>query len=318
MGSAPAFGAALLPPAALVAAAAVSAATGRPVLPRTVPEAAARLAAAYPAGSARVTARGRDAAREAAGPPRDVAVLLEGLAARNAHALGNRQGEVDVTVITARGPDGGRRSAYVVTIPGTKDWQVDPRSRPHLNDLATNAGALGGTPGARIEGLATALERAGARRGDPVMLVGHSQGGMLAVRAADQWTRSGRFTVTHAVTAGSPVGAMPVPESVRVLSLENRHDVIARLDAAPNADRVNQTTVEFDADFSDVSANHALDATYLPAARLLGAPPYRDDPSVAEWVDSAAPFLAAGADAGVSVEVYDIRNGDVPSPRAGE
>ncbi|MDP9418121.1 MAG: alpha/beta hydrolase, partial [Actinomycetota bacterium] len=148
-----------------------------------------------------------------------------------------------------------------------------------------------------------------------VLLVGHSQGGLLAVRAADEWTRQRRFTVTHVVTAGSPVAALPVPAPVRVLSLENTRDPVPRLEAVRNPDRANHVTVEFDAGHRRIADNHALDRTYLPAARAVSTPPYAGDPSVRDWVDSADAFLAGEE---VEVEVFDIRNASVPRPRDGE
>ncbi len=214
-------------------------------------------------------------------------------------------------------PDRRERTAYVVTIPGTKDWQLDPRRREHLTDFATNAGALGGLPTARVDGIAKALERAGARPHDQVMLVGHSQGGMLAVRAADEWTRSERFAVTHVVTAGAPIGGMTVPASVQVLALESRDDVVPRLDARANDDRANVVTVRFDTPAATLIAQHALETSYLPAATALASSPYSQNPSLLAWSESATAFIGEQAASGrVRVEIFDIRNADAPGRRS--
>jgi pimeloyl-ACP methyl ester carboxylesterase len=264
------------------------------------------LSFAYPAGRASVAYRGRDERAVMTTPPRDVAGLLGPMAVRDAETWHARQGEVDVRVVTTVGADGRRSTSYVVHVLGTKDWQYDPRRRPFLNDLSTNLTAMAGRPTARIDGIATALRSAGARPGDPVMLVGHSQGGLVAMRAAQEWTRSGSFAVTHVLAAGSPSGAVHAPGSVQVLALESRQDVVVELDAADSPDRSNVTTVRFDSSLRGVVANHDLAASYLPAARAL---PALDDPSVRAWLGSAGAFLAAdGESVTVRAERFDVRN----------
>ena len=61
---------------------------------------------------------------------------------------------------------------------------------------------------------------------EPILLSGHSLGGMLAAGlAADPAFRHGR-NVTGVVTAGSPIGRMPVPASAGVVALEHRGDFV--------------------------------------------------------------------------------------------
>jgi hypothetical protein len=58
------------------------------------------------------------------------------------------------------------------------------------------------------------------------MLVGHSQGGMVAVRAANDFVTAGKFNVTpyrdRRLTGRRDAG----PKSVQVLSMENAHDIV--------------------------------------------------------------------------------------------
>jgi pimeloyl-ACP methyl ester carboxylesterase len=314
VGTAPGFLSALFtfapgPGLAPVLDAAVFATTGETLRPTTIEDATGLLGVLYPAGHAVVRHVGTDRRAEMAVRPTDLGALLTPLGARDRDARGTRQGEVAVRVITRTAADGRARTSYVVDIPGTRDWQFDPRNRPQLTDLATNLDALSGTPTARADGVAKALHAAGARPGDPVLLAGHSQGGMVAMRAAAEWKRTGEFNVTHVVTAGAPVAGMAVAESVRVLSLENRRDVVPQLDAAANRDRSNHTTVRFDTNVRGVVANHDMAGTYVPAARALSDPAYAQNPSVRDWTGSAGAFLARpGERVDVRVEVYDIRN----------
>jgi pimeloyl-ACP methyl ester carboxylesterase len=276
--------------------------TGRPALVDSLEEACGLLGALYPPGSAVVVGRGADAS--APPPPRGVADLLTALSHRDDAAVGAAEGEIDVRRLTALSPDGLPRTSWVVDLPGTKDWQPDPRHRAGLNDLATNLTTMAGDPTARVDGVTRAMELAGVRPGEPVMLVGHSQGGLVAIRAAEQYAASGRFTVTHVVTAGSPIARMTIPASVSVLSLENRYDVVPRLDGEPAPPQPNRVTVVFDAQSHDVVANHDISTTYLPAAAHLDQDVA--DPSLAAWRQGASAFLSGDE---VSTSVWDIRNG---------
>src|SRR5439155_1315285 len=112
---------------------------------------------------------------------------------------------------------------------------------------------------------------------DPVLLVGHSLGGMEAAALA---TRHTGFAITDVVTAGSPTAQVGgFPDGVRVLSLEHRGDVVPLLDGADNPDTVEQTTVSFDdgADSTIVGA-HGYDHYVAGAAAVDRSA----DPSITE------------------------------------
>ena len=271
-----------------LADAAFRSATGETLLPRDLAEAAGLLALLYGPASPAVNATGRpDRALSTGRAPTGVGDLLERLHSRNEQAriADGTQGDIGVTRIRTQTP-AGPRVAWIVDLPGTKDWQVVPGPRPGVNDLATNLELMAGQPNARIDAVARILRSLGAAN-DPVMLVGHSQGGMVAVRAAT--ALASEFTVTHVVTAGSPVGGMPVPAGVQVLSLENRFDVVPYADGSANADAPNQITVTFEHQSGTVTGNHGIDTAYVPAARELDR---TDDASVRAWLAGAEDFLA--------------------------
>jgi len=160
---------------------------------------------------------------------------------------------------------------------------------------------MAGEPTAYQEAVADALRRSGASPTDPVMLVGHSQGGMVAARSADGFVRSGQFNVTHVVTAGSPVGRTPVHDSVQVLSLENRYDLVPRADAADNPDALNRTTVRFEGSRASLSAAHDMRQSYVLGAGWLDV---SEDASVRSFRESAGAFLGGGTQ--VRVDVYAV------------
>jgi len=173
---------------------------------------------------------------------------------------------------------------HVVYLPGTDSlglpWEFDPDVRDVQTDLAAAAGA--GHP--YLDGVRTALQQAGIGPADPVLLVGHSLGGMVATQLADE---SG-FTIAGVVTAGSPeTGA---PPGTPVLSLENRGDVVPMLLGDEPVDAVDHVTVRFDDHEPSVVGNHDL-AHYVGGAAAVDA---SGDRSIRDLVDRWQPFLAGG------------------------
>jgi hypothetical protein len=262
------------------AGAAIWAALGAPL---TVPQAAAGLAQLYPDGRPKVTDLGPDSSILARTPPRDLADLMTGLDARN-KADGS---QIDVRTVETAMPDGTVTKSYIVDIPGTKVWN-GPGFEPNINDLGTNLHAVGNEVSSYERAVEQALARAGVRPGDPVMLIGHSQGGIVAAHSAADFVNTGRYNVTNVVTAGSPVGEIDIPTSVQVLSIENKHDIVPHLDSASNPDRSNRTTVIVDNQTGTIGENHGIGTTYLPAAHGVDA---SADPSVRAYLDSADGFF---------------------------
>jgi hypothetical protein len=273
-------------------------------------EVAGMVAGLYTDGTAEVT-RVDEAPTEAmTAVPAGIGGLLEGLAFRNKQTGGEAQGQIDVRVVTVAEMDGDVRRSYIVDLPGTKDWQFDPTAdRPYPNDLGTNVRLMAGDPSLRTDAVATALQLAGARPSDPVMLIGHSQGGMLAMRAADQFTREGRYNVTNVITAGSPVARMPVPDYVQVLSLENAHDIVPHLDGQPNPDQPNRITITFAEQRGAIGFNHDMGDLYSPAGHRLD---HSLDPSLDVYRQSLqGRFIFADDAPEVTVQayVYDVKRG---------
>ncbi len=126
-------------------------------------------------------------------------------------------------------------------------------------------------------GVVEAMRQAGVRPDDDVVLLGHSEGGMVALNTAIHG--AGGFRVTSVITAGAPVGLATdrVPPGVQVLALENDGDLVPHLDGGRNADRPEVTTVRVAHDSGTVLGNHDLRRSYVPGAADVDA---SDDPSV--------------------------------------
>ncbi|MBZ5735798.1 hypothetical protein K8Z61_14990 [Nocardioides sp. TRM66260-LWL] len=185
----------------------------------------------------------------APGRERDLAGLVEhlGRVAELADAEGRPlEGQIEVQTLTT--PQGPR---HVVYLPGTDDLTTLPGGRDDtVRDMGVNqallaSGVTGGVSGYGA-GVLAALRRSGVRPGEPVLLVGHSQGGL---EAAALQARAGGYAFRHVVTAGSPLsGVAAPPPGSRLLALENVHDVVPAADGAPNdAHDRRLTTVRGDA-----------------------------------------------------------------------
>ncbi|WP_248579912.1 hypothetical protein [Nocardioides sp. InS609-2] len=102
-----------------------------------------------------------------------------------------------------------------------------------------------------------------------VMLVGSAQGGATAAELAASAT-SDKFLIDHVVTAGAPQAQVPmIPETCRVLSLEDRADPVALLGSLINAKISNRLTVVFDGTVTGnesvyVAGGRAADASSHP------------------------------------------------------
>lgn len=154
-------------------------------------------------------------------------------------ALGDEPGQVQV--ITMAQPDGS--TSYIVQIPGTQDWSPTRTDNPV--DLTSNVNLMAMQGSTVMEQqVAGAMAAAGIKPGDPVMLTGHSQGGITAAAMASDPDIQARYNITSVVTGGSPIGRLDIPDDVSVLSLEHDQDVVPMLDGAENPDRPNWVTVD--------------------------------------------------------------------------
>ena len=213
-------------------------------------------------------------------PPRTAGDLLRGVRRRATSTPG------EIGVVRLRGADG--RDRYVVQLPGTADWSL--HGGPETRDLTGNITLSAGAQSAYAAGVVLALKAAKVPAAAPVLLVGHSQGGMVAAAlAADPRVRNA-FDIRCVLTAGAPLGRIPDAPGVEVLAVENTCDLVPELEGRRNADRTGRTTARFTSQSGSVGGNHDL-GTYAAAADRL---PERS-PSVRHWQSAAAQFLDPAA-----------------------
>ena len=157
--------------------------------------------------------------------PRDLPSLMQGVT--DAYQVGNdpsSHGDVRIT----RVDNGTGTPAYVVSIPGTETWS--PSAGATGRDLTANLGLVAGNPTAAAESVRLAMDQAHIPPGSPVMLVGHSQGGIIAGTLAADHDFVQQYGVTNVMTYGAPIDHLDIDPSVQVMQVQHTTDVVPRLD----------------------------------------------------------------------------------------
>ncbi|MBN0039000.1 hypothetical protein JN535_02275 [Cellulosimicrobium cellulans] len=130
---------------------------------------------------------------------------------------------------------------WVVAIPGTQ-----PGNLRSVYNMTSNYQLMDDDPALRAQAdsaraVLEAMRQAGIGQGDDVVLVGHSQGGMIAATVAAATV--GTYSVRHVVTAGSPVAGHALPPGVKGTHLETQGEAISDLDGAENRATPDRVTV---------------------------------------------------------------------------
>ncbi|RYB93867.1 hypothetical protein EUA93_05535 [Nocardioides oleivorans] len=141
-----------------------------------------------------------------------------------------------------------------------------------LGDDTGRLRLVGADPSTSARQVVRAIEKAVTDDDARVMLVGSAAGGALAAEIA-AGASSERFVVDQVVTAGAPSALVPrIPETTRMLSLEDRSDPVALLGSLINARTSNRVTVVFDGSSADggplyVAGARAADVAEHPELR---------------------------------------------------
>ena len=147
-------------------------------------------------------------------------------------------------------------SGYVVYLGGTIDAGVDPTGEPW--DMTSNISAIAELDSGSYNAAVAAMRAAGITAEDNVILVGHSQGGLVAAQLA----ASGNYTVSDVVTVGAPLHQVELPAEVNLVAVEHAEDVI------PSLSGVSTTT----AVASHITVTRSLYSTgSVPRGELLPA-----------------------------------------------
>jgi predicted esterase len=124
----------------------------------------------------------------------------------------------------------------VMYLPGTAEW--NPLANKKAFDIRSDVELLSdGQNSNSIRAADAALSAFGATEKDRLVLVGYSQGGLVAAELAQKLPNvSGVFTM------GSPIAGEAIPSSIPVVSLEHSNDVVPALSGKTNPMTENWAT----------------------------------------------------------------------------
>lgn len=157
---------------------------------------------------------------------------------------------------------------YVVYLGGTIDPSLTPGNEPW--DMTSNINAIAGSEAGSYQAAELAMKEAGIEATDNVIVVGHSQGGLIAAQLA----ASGNYRITDVVTVGAPVHHVETPRSTNTVVVEHAEDVIPALSgvATPaTAGRIVVNTSLYEgkpAPQNEVLPAHSL-SRYQETAKLM-------------------------------------------------
>ncbi|PWJ55815.1 PGAP1-like protein [Quadrisphaera granulorum] len=259
---------------------------------------AARAGAAQGIGASTdvvVVPRALPASVSAAGPSRGVGDTI-----RRIHAADDGSGpDGRIRVERITHSDGSR--AAVVYVPGTQDW-AEGSPLPASSDAILRA--VAGDTSAYSNAVLGALVEAGVTPGEPVMLAGHSLGGIVAAQMAADPSVRASYDVEAVLTAGSPIGAIDIPAGVDVLALEHTNDPV------PDAEGLENTKTNSHLTTVTAPTPQGLDAHGTDGYALLGdAADTSTAPSLVAYRDATSQFFAESGSTSQVTEVVARRIG---------
>jgi hypothetical protein len=148
------------------------------------------------------------------------------------------------------------RETWVVTVPGT---QLGSSTTPF--SMTSNFDLVQGADADSTAFVLEAMRQAEIPAGEEVLIVGHSQGGMVAMAVATAVTGTAtgtgaaaatggasgpRYDVRQVLTAGAPVGGATLPAGVRGTHVEIEQEGVSQLDGTDNPVGRDRVTVRAD------------------------------------------------------------------------
>lgn len=236
--------------------------------------------------------------------PTDLPSLMQGVT--DSYQVGEGPGSTGDVRIT-KVDNGTGTPGYVVSIPGTEYWGPDAGGVPR--DLSANLNLMAGSPTAAAESVQKAMDAAGIPPGSPVMLVGHSQGGIIAGQLASDPAFVQRYGVTNVLTYGAPIDHMQLAPGVQGLQLQHQYDLVPRLDLGgvdvngvnPNSS-VQAVTLDSPGSFWELGTSHSH-TEYRDSVREALAGDSAAGSVLRDYQSTLSPFLVTPGGTATAVDV---------------
>jgi hypothetical protein len=198
-------------------------------------------------------------------------------------------------------------SSFVVFVPGTQTWSPIGLGNPI--DFTSNLQAMKG-PGlaASERGVQLALAEAGAVSTSSILLVGHSQGGMVGANIATKDSR-----VKGLITFGAPISQLADQIKVPTVAIQHRNDIVPKLGLKANPLLENMVTVErvlpISSPINVILEAHDV-ANYAETAKLADKSQEIGLKRVREQVLSLLPKNGIGVENWAETTVYQLERID--------
>ena len=177
--------------------------------------------------------------------------------------------------------------SWVVSIPGTQT--LDNPGQPYHG--LTNLSAYLGMSSPADSLVVLAMARAGIKPGEPVLLSGHSQGGMTATRLANDPAVKKLFSIQGVVTFGSPVGHIPVAD-VPTMNVRHVEDGVPALEGTAVPQVTDDQQVVVTRTLEPGTPEHDM-ATYAETAERIDESAF---PALTDWERDTAHLFAGDGD----------------------
>ncbi|MBE1874147.1 hypothetical protein [Myceligenerans pegani] len=207
-----------------------------------------------------------------------------------------RRGAPEATVAVQRVTGEGGVTSWTVLVPGTQS--VPPAVHPW--DGLTDLELVAEHPDQATQAVEAAMSDAGIGPDEPVVLVGHSLGGIAVTALASRPAFAERYRIGGVLTAGAPVATFRTPPGVPVLHLETAEEVVSSVDGrsstesprAPDRVTVGRTLADSTAEVDRAASGDTSRAHSIPThARTLALARASGDPRVAAVVERIEPLL---------------------------
>jgi len=148
----------------------------------------------------------------------------------------------------------------VVYIPGT---QSNKLAGKNVFNVGSNISSMTSTDLAASElAVRQSLDQLNVTGDDRLLLIGHSQGGIIASNIAI----SGDYSVGGLISVGAPIAHQEL--EIPVISIEHANDVVPALSGETNPIKTNWVTVENTPEAGDIIDAHSM-SSYIETAKLM-------------------------------------------------
>ncbi|QPK94112.1 hypothetical protein HCQ94_06010 [Actinomyces sp. zg-332] len=181
--------------------------------------------------------------------------------------------------------DGKKQNSWSILIRGTQRWDA---SSSNIQDQVTNFTSIAKADNDQYRAILEGMKMSGIKKYEPIELVGHSQGGIIATQIASSNQINKNYNVVSLTTFGSPTGNYDIPNKIQSMHFENLSDPVPALDGKTNPVTESRTTVYLNTNDMKITNSTHDQIMYSYAAENIENAKIN---SVQQWVKSRKLFM---------------------------